>query len=186
MKGTRDMNKLKSLFSFLLIVFMFLALFTSCQTAEQAVPAEKEPVITEAPPPEEKPAEAEGYQVSEETYTKIFTDIEKLIEELNKIIRDQDFSAWKKHLTREYIAHYSSLDNLKTISDTPTLKKYNIKIRSLNDYFLYVVVPSRSNVSLDDISFIDDNNIKAYMNIDGDPVVLYNLKSINGTWKIGL
>ena len=178
------MDKLKYLFCNLIIVLMVITLFTACASTEPAVPA-AEPAPAE-PAPAAEPAEPEGFQVSEEQYTKIFTDIEKLIEDLNKIIRDNNFSAWKNYLTKEYIAHYSDPANLRTISNTPTLKKYNIKIRSLNDYFKYVVVPSRSDVSLDDISFIDDNNIKAYMNIDGDPVVLYNLKFINNSWKIGL
>ena len=186
MKGTRDMDKLKILFSNLLIILMVATLFSACGTTAPAVPAEEPAAVETTPVVEEKPAEPEGFQVSEEQYTKIFTDIEKLIEDLNKIIRDQDFRAWKKYLTKEYIAHYSDPANLKVISDTPTLKKYNITIRSLNDYFTYVVVPSRSDVSLDDISFIDDNNVKAYMNIDGEPVVLYNLKFIDNSWKIGL
>ena len=185
MKGTRDMDKLKYLFANLIIVLLILSLFTACGTTETTVP--EEPAVEEnVLPAEEKPAEPEGFQVSEETYTKTFTDIENLIETLNKIIRDQNFTQWKKHLTKEYIAYYSDPNNLKAISNTPTLKKYNITIRSMNDYFKYVVVPSRSDVSLDDISFIDDNNVKAYMNIDGEPVVLYNLKYIDNHWKIGL
>ncbi len=186
MKGTRDMDKLKILFCYLIIVFMVITFFAACGTTEPAVQAE-EPAAAETPPPaEEKPAESEGFQVSEEQYTKIFTDIEKLIDDLNKIIRDQNFREWKQYLTKEYIDYYSNPENLRTISNTPTLKKYNITIRSLNDYFTYVVVPSRSDVSLDDISFIDDNNIKAYMNIEGELVVLYNLKYIDNSWKIGL
>ena len=179
------MDKLKFIFCNLIIILLIITSFSACGTTTPVV--QEEPAVEETPPVvEEKPAEPEGYQVSEEQYTKIFTDIEKLIEDLNKIIRDQDFRAWKKYLTKEYIAHYSDPANLKVISDTPTLKKYNITIRSLNDYFTYVVVPSRSDVSLDDISFIDDNNVKAYMNIDGEPVVLYNLKFIDNSWKIGL
>lgn len=188
MKGTRDMEKLNSLFTYLIIVFISLTLFTACQTTEPAAAAtEEKPAPIETPAVvEEKTVDVNGYVISEETYTKIFTDIEILIETLNKIIREGNFNAWKKHLTKEYIAHYSNTTNLNALNNTPTLKKYNLKIRSLKDYFIYVVVPSRSDVNLDDISFIDDNNIKAYMKIDGDPVVLYNLKYIDDTWKIGL
>lgn len=190
MKGTRDMEKLNSLFTYLIIIFISLTLFTSCRTTEPAAAQKEqipEPVQLETPAAqEEKTVDVNGYVISEETYTKIFTDIENLIGTLNKIIREGNFKAWKKHLTKEYIAHYSDITNLNTLNNTPTLKKYNLKIRSLNDYFIYVVVPSRSDVNLDDISFIDDNNIKAYMKIDGDPVVLYNLKYIDNTWKIGL
>jgi hypothetical protein len=188
MKGTRDMDKLNSLFIYLIIIFISLTLFTACQSSEPAAVLQEQETVQEetSAPQEEKTVDINGYVISEETYTKIFTDIEKLIETLNKIIREENFNAWKKHLTKEYIAHYSDTTNLNEINKTPTLKKYNIKIRSLKDYFIYVVAPSRSDVNLDDISFIDDNNIKAYMKIDGDPVVLYNLKYIDDTWKIGI
>jgi hypothetical protein len=186
MKGTRDMDKLNSLFIYLIVIFTSLMLFTSCQSSEPATVADEQIQNEITAPPEEKKVNVNGYAISEETYTKVFTDIEKLIETLNKIIKEENFNGWKKHLTKEYIAHYNDTTNLNVLNNTPTLKKYNLKIRSLKDYFIYVVVPSRSDVNLDDISFIDDNNIKAYMIIDGDPVVLYNLKFIDNTWKIGI
>ncbi len=174
-------NRRKILLFFVSItVFIIAVSCTSTQepapvTEPQAVQAEKQP----------EPAEPAKYTVSDEIYSKTFSDIEALIEKLNQIIKASNFTEWKKYLTKEYIEFYSSQENLKLVSDTPTLKKYKIVLRSLNDYFTYVVVPSRSDVQLDDISFIDDNNVKAYMQIDGEPVVLYTLINIDGNWKIG-
>ncbi len=181
------MDKLTGLFRYFITASCLSLLLASCATSGPKTVVAEEKIITEPAPAVEVTAEnTEEFNVSEDVYTKTFTDIDKLIAELNKIIRDENFTEWKKYLTDEYITYYSDPDNLKVLSNTPTLKKYNIVIRSLKDYFIYVVVPSRSNVNLDDISFIDDNNIKAYMKIDGDPVVLYNLKYIDETWKIGL
>ncbi|MDX9802368.1 MAG: hypothetical protein RBT69_13640, partial [Spirochaetia bacterium] len=126
------------------------------------------------------------FKVTEDVYSRTFSHITILIDTLNSIIRSSKFDEWKKYLTKDYIDYYSSQENLKAYNETPILKKHNIVLRSLKDYFNYVVVPSRSDVQLDDISFLDDNNIKAYMQIDGEPVVLYTLINIQGNWKIGL
>ena len=171
----------------IILTAAFLCFFLSCASApEPEKPAEP---VTAVPEPAQVPEPAavpDQFKVSEDLYKKTFSDIEALINTLNRIISDTNFDEWKKYLTKEYIDYYSSQENLKTLSETPILKKYKIVLRSLKDYFTYVVVPSRADVQLDDISFIDDNNIKAYMKIDGEPVVLYTLINIQGNWKIGL
>ena len=124
--------------------------------------------------------------VTEEFYTKTFIDIEKMILELNNIILKQDYNTWLSYLTDEYIRRFSDPENLQQISEEPKLKRYNVRLRNLRDYFNYVVVGSRQNVRLDDIVFIDSDHVKALMVIDGVPYLLYLLENINGEWKIGI
>ena len=58
-------------------------------------------------------------------------------------------------------------------------------LRTPRDYFDNVVVPSRSNDRVDDISFISENRVKAYTEDNrGNRVVLYDLEIIDNTWKI--
>ncbi len=186
MKGTRFVsvftrsNVYLLLFSALLAFLPVMSCTSSPEAVQKIVEPEPEAVV------QKEPAESSGFKVSEDVYSKTFSDITLLIETLNTIIRSSNFDEWKKYLTKEYIDFYSNQDNLKIYNETPILKKHNIVLRSLKDYFNYVVGPSRSDVQLDDISFIDDNNIKAYMRIDGEPVVLYTLINIQGNWKIGL
>jgi len=191
MKGTRLMqyftNNTVNLLK-LILSAAFLCIFLSCASAP-APEKPAEPVKVQPEPaavPEPAAQTPDQFKVSEDLYKKTFSDIEALINTLNRIISDTNFDEWKKYLTKEYIEYYSSQENLKNFSETPILKKYKIVLRSLKDYFTYVVVPSRADVQLDDISFLDDNNIKAYMKIDGEPVVLYTLINIQGNWKIGL
>lgn len=131
---------------------------------------------------EEEKADPGTFQISDEEAEKIFFDVKELIEKLNAIIKKKDFTTWKTYLTDEYMNFFSGEEELKKISLSPVLKKQNITIRSLKDYFLYVVVPSRANAKFDNIDFIDDNNIMVYT----DKVVLYQLKNIDGSWKIDL
>ena len=192
MKGTRFNTVFPVSMNNFFIAFLSFSIIiaASCSTS-QPNGQETTVAVQEAPAAEEKPEETaatgeDEFTVTEEIYTKTFSDIESLIEKLNNIIRRSDFEEWKQYLTPEYIDYYSNQENLRVISETPTLVKYRIVLRSLRDYFNFVVVPSRSDVRLDEISFIDDNNIKAYMQIDEEPVVLYTLVKTGDNWKIGL
>ena len=181
----------KNLFYIIFISFLLIAFF-SCASEPQPIPQKQKPITQKqentTPPAEkkeEKPSQPANNQgVSDAVYNKTFADVQDFIAKLNKIIGDSNFEEWKKYLTQEYINYYSNPSNLREISKNDTLKKYNIVLRSLKDYFTYVVAPSRSDVTLDSISFFDDNNVKAYTIIDGEPAILYNLVKINNNWKI--
>ena len=135
---------------------------------------------------EQSTDEEANFTVSEEVFTETFANIEELIVELNAIIREEDYDKWLSYLTPEYKEHFSSAEVLKEHSDRPLLKKYNIKLRSLNDYFIYVVVPSRSNARLDDLVFLDNERVKAIMIIENQRSILYQLENRENYWLIGL
>ncbi|WP_053228130.1 hypothetical protein [Spirochaeta cellobiosiphila] len=124
------------------------------------------------------------FQVSDQVYEDTFNEISELITNLNTIIENGNFSEWKKNLTNDFIKEKSNPETLQEYSDQPILKKYNIVLKDLEDYFKWVVMPSRSNVRLDKILFVDKDSVKAIMYIDNSAVILYSLEEINGTWKI--
>ncbi|MBN1685955.1 MAG: hypothetical protein JW852_04825 [Spirochaetales bacterium] len=147
------------------------------------------PVEPESPPQEvEQPADnvEPEFLVSEEVFTETFEDIRRLIDELNAIIREENYEKWLRYLTNDYIGHFSSPEVLKENSEQPLLKKYNVELRSLRDYFNYVVVPSRSNARLDDLVFVDNEHVKAIMIFNDKRTILYQLETGGEGWKIGL
>lgn len=176
----------------LFIIISLLIFIFGCATIKDA--SEPEPLPVEEPVIEPQPIieepevvpEENTFVVTEEFYAKTFIDIEKMILELNNIILKQDYNTWLSYLTDEYIRRFSDPENLQQISEEPKLKRYNVRLRNLRDYFNYVVVGSRQNVRLDDIVFIDSDHVKALMVIDGVPYLLYLLENINGEWKIGI
>ncbi len=181
----------------LTVFFVVLSLvFLSCTSAppEQAPhsqPIQKEvPAPPPAPPvkPVSKPVSPSktdsAFTLDKETYTKTKEDISRLIAKLNTLIEDRDYTTWLTYLSKNYYDYYSDPKVLKEQSDSPLLKKYKITLRSLKDYFNYVVVGSRKNVRLDEIKALDANHIKAYMYIDSTPVIIYELVKIKGQWKI--
>mgnify|MGYP006293541477 CR=1 FL=1 len=151
-------------------------------------PAENAEKTPEEPIPEEKPEDddADEFEVTEEVYEQTFKDVENLITELNSIISSRSYSEWLTYLTDQYKERYSDPAVLAELSNQPTLKEYDIRLRSLEDYFRYVVVPSRSEVRLDDIIFTDEKHVKAIMEVDDRQVILYRLRLVDGRWKIGL
>ena len=144
---------------------------------------EAEPKAQEEPA-EEESAEEEPIEVSEEVYEQTFDEIEATIEELNTVISNRNFQKWKSYLTEEYIDRYSDREWLTEISERPILKRNNITLRSLRDYFEWVVVPSRQDARLDDLVFHGENEVDAIMNIGGNRVILYRLRKVEGQWKV--
>jgi hypothetical protein len=92
-------------------------------------------------------------EVSQEDYEAAFFDIEALIKDLNAVISRRSFIQWKPYLDDIYVETMSSNEKLDEINEKPVLKQANIELKSLEDYFRFVVVPSRSNAKLDEIEF---------------------------------
>jgi len=125
--------------------------------------------------------------VSIELKQATFFDVRALIQGLNSIIQAKDYESWSAALTPEYRSYYSSAETLAKISDAAVLKRQGIVLRTLQDYFIHVVYPSRQNDRVDDIEFISPDRIRAIIiNIKGERLVLYNLEKIGDTWKIAI
>ena len=162
----------------------------ACKTSAPppaVVKAEPVTVTPELPEPdfEEAPVTVNPIIVSQEVYDSTKIDLQKLIENLNEIIRSKDYKAWVTHLSEEYFETIKSKTFLSEKSDTPLLKVNKIVLRSPQEYFNTVVVPSRANDHVDDIEFISPDNVKAYtVTSTGAKLRLYDLVKINGVWKI--
>lgn len=183
-------------------IFLFavvtIASFFACTTPPASIPA---PVASEqplevvstvpiedvAPAPVAVTTPFDPATVSIELKQATFFDVRALIQGLNSIIQAKDYESWSAALTPEYRGYYSSAETLARISDAPILKRQGIVIRTLQDYFIHVVYPSRQNDRVDDVEFISSDRIRAItINIKGERLVLYNLEKIGDTWKIAI
>ena len=127
-------------------------------------PAASEPEQTEqtTPPADEQPdtPPVEEFVVTEELYDRTFEEINELIAHLNDIISRRDFQSWLGFLTPEYIIASTDPEYLHRLEDLGPLRRNNVKLRNLEDFFIHVVVPSRSDVVLDSVEFVDENRVK--------------------------
>ena len=148
---------------------------------DESVSASPEPAVSEDSDPD---TTGEEYQMDQEQYEETKRDLSELVSTLNSIIADEDYDEWLTYLTNEYISYYSDPEVLTELSRSPLLVKYNIKLRSLRDYFTYVVVASRRDVHIDDIKALDENKVKVYMIVNNEPIVVYTLEKVDNRWKI--
>ncbi len=152
----------------------------------ETVPEEE--VIEDLPQVSTTEPEAESFDpatIPREVFDSTKTDVQMLIERINGIIRDKDFDAWVSYLGRGYREALSDEAFLKRVSEFNVLKKQQITLRTLEDYFSYVVVPSRANDRVDDIEFIGQNRVKAFtVNAKGDRLRLYDLEKTANGWRI--
>jgi len=128
-------------------------------------------------------------KISQEQYQSTMTEVQKFIEEQNKNIKSKNFEAWKKSLSPEYFAEISSAENLKQLSELPGMKSRKIVLKTVQDYFANVVVPSRADLHVDEIEFISANRVKAFTittNKAGEEqrLRLYDLEKIGNSWTI--
>jgi hypothetical protein len=195
-------NNLRYLFSLTFVVITAL----SCQTQQSASEKTQQLIIEPSPTSEVEPviepatvemepaievieAKDETYfdptSISKEVFDATKGEVQALIEELNQLIRDKNYTAWVQYLSPGYKESLSNPEFLKTVSESSRLKNQKIVLKNLEDYFLYVVVPSRANDRVDDIEFIGQNRVKAYtITSKGQRLRLYELEKTDGNWNI--
>jgi len=159
-------------------------------------PAQSPPSEPSQTPPAQPPASKTNdrnelirkgrISVTEAFYKKTLFDIRNLISTLNTIIADENYETWLTYLTPQYQQTFSNPDTLASLSDMPLLQKKGIQLHSLKDYFFQVVVPSRSDARVDDIDFLSKDHVRAIAIINGQRYILYDLRLLNGSWKIGV
>lgn len=133
-------------------------------------------------------------RVSQQLYNSTRDEVQQFIEGLNTQIQNRNYEAWKAALSPDYFAEISSTENLRRISAQPAMRSRNIVLRTPQDYFTHVVVPSRQNEDasafrVDDIEFVSINRVKAFTitnNRAGEEVRLrlYDLEKIENSWTI--
>jgi len=182
-------NKISG-FSLILIVFLIIACGSSPKTS-----------LSEAPPQSDNndnnnnKIETSTEQVfdpraiSIEQHDSTLDEVQRFIRNLNDIINKKNYNAWKATLSQNYFKEISSSQFLKQVSDSPAMKTRNILLRTPEDYFTNVVVPSRANSRVDDIEFIGINRVKAFTiskNKTGEEqrLVLYDLEKVGNSWFI--
>ncbi|MDR3145686.1 MAG: hypothetical protein LBU21_05365 [Treponema sp.] len=178
----------------IVFVCLFLTAVLSCGTAPESSeppaavePAPRQPAPEPVAVPPEEPAVFDPGAISEEVYVSTKIDVQEFIQDLNKIIRAKNYRAWVSHLGEEYIKEKGSPEFLA--ETTAILMESQIQsrrraLKSLEDYFLYVVVPSHQNDRVDDIEFITENRVKAFTVTEKGRLRLYDLENLGDGWKI--
>jgi hypothetical protein len=135
-------------------------------------------------PPEIEPVGFDLNNITPELYNETKENIVNFINELNVIIKSHDYDAWLLHIDNDYYEYISSAAYLQRVSASGILQARGIVLSDAYDYFMNVVVPSRSNDRVDDIEFISNNRVKAITVNRGRRLLLYDLEKTKDGWKI--
>jgi hypothetical protein len=170
----------KPLFIISPVFLVVLCLFISCGSSSLSKNNDKEELTY---------VKKRTSKISKEEYAATKIDVQHFIEELNRIISKKDYNSWKAALSPEYFEQISSAENLQQVSELPAMKTRGITLKTAEDYFINVVVPSRANSRVDDIEFIGEHRVKAFTimtNNSGEEqrLRLYDLEKTGNIWKI--
>jgi hypothetical protein len=140
----------------------------------------------------QEPAAQENFdptRVTQQQYTVTMDEVRHFIEQLNNTIQRRNYNGWRAALAPAYFEEISSPDNLRQLSELPAMKTRGITLRSPQDYFTHVVVPSRANSRVDDIEFVTRTRVKAFtisVNNRGEEqrLRLYDLEKVGDSWRI--
>ena len=127
---------------------------------------------------------SEPRQPIQKSYEQMFDEFQIFINYMNSVISRRQYTLWEQHLTTSYKENFGSEEYLKKISEYPILKDKSIRLKSLEDYFNWVVVPSRSHAVLEDIVQVGQTQVIAYSTFDGKRAKLYELENMGDEWKI--
>jgi hypothetical protein len=128
-------------------------------------------------------AQFDTIAITKKTYQSTKTEMQTVVEELNKITFSHDYERWLTWLSEEYIQTYSNQAFLERASANLPVK--GIKLKTLRDYFDYVFVPSRQNMRVDDIQFVSPIRVYVIMEImPKSPAAIYILEKTSAGWKL--
>lgn len=186
--------------TFVLLSAFFLSLCVlSCKSTEQAEETPSEKVVESNKVEKQSSEEDSEYRRSVGTEKNISLDtfnadkaaIVKKISELNAIMAKRDYNSWLKYIDPESQKYWSTPANLAKASEKLPKTVKGLKLRTLQDYFIYVFIPSRNGRTIDEIRYNSADSIRAVQvskNEDGTNriVVYYNFVRQDGDWKVYL
>lgn len=147
------------------------------------IDADKEDVIKSADD-EEYSRSTTNVMVTKEKFEEDKTQILKIIDELAVVMKNQDYFGWLKYLDESSKDYWSKKQNLQKASNR--LPKKGFQLKSLQDYFKYVFIPSRVGRTVDEIRYETETQVKVVQTKNNTDMVYYNFLRENGKWKLRL
>lgn len=152
-------------------------------------PVKPAPVL---PPEDDEYSKSVGnIEVSVDTFNADKTQILHIIDQLSTIMHDMDYASWILYVDEESREYWSKSANLKKAQSKLPVK--GLQLKSLQDYFKYVFVPSRSGRSVSTIRYESDKYVKAVQitspaTADSEEkyTVYYYFNKIDGHWELHL
>ncbi len=123
--------------------------------------------------------------ITKKAFLETKSEIELVVGDLNRITFARNYDAWLEYLSTEYVDTYSDPAVLESVSSSLPIK--GIRLRNLRDYFMYVFVPSRQNMRVDDIQYVSPTRVYVIMELaPGSTAAIYILEKYGEKWQLVL
>ena len=136
----------------------------------------QEPAVVEKPVEEAKPTKKDKEIAKSE--------IEEVVKKLNEITAKKDYGRWRYWLSKDYIKEFSKPEVLKKTSEGLPSNLKGKQLKSIEDYFYYVFVPSRQNGRVDDIVYLTPTKVRVLKITATQSLIFYNLEKIDDRWLL--
>lgn len=144
-----------------------------------------EPVDTPVVEDSEVVATFDTVSITKKAFLETKSEIELVVGDLNRITFARNYDAWLEYLSTEYVDTYSDPAVLESVSSSLPIK--GIRLRNLRDYFMYVFVPSRQNMRVDDIQYVSPTRVYVIMELaPGSTAAIYILEKYGEKWQLVL
>ena len=157
----------------------------------------QEPAVVEKPVEEAKPkaeapktadeevvAQFEGVSITKKDKEIAKSEIEEVVKKLNEITAKKDYGRWRYCLSKDYIKEFSKPEVLKKTSEGLPSNLKGKQLKSIEDYFYYVFVPSRQNGRVDDIVYLTPTKVRVLKITATQSLIFYNLEKIDDRWLL--
>ena len=146
----------------------------------------QEPALVEAPKTadEEVVAQFEGVSITKKDKEIAKSEIEEVVKKLNEITAKKDYGRWRYWLSKDYIKEFSKPEVLKKTSEGLPSNLKGKQLKSIEDYFYYVFVPSRQNGRVDDIVYLTPTKVRVLKITATQSLIFYNLEKIDDRWLL--
>ena len=145
-----------------------------------------EPVKKEEPKVEQKNDEYSrsvgNLNISKDDFEADKKAIMAMISELDTIMKDKNYKAWLGYIDSESTEYWSKSSSLKKAQARLPIK--GLQLKTLEDCFKYVFVPSRQKSKITEIRYESATYVKAVEVQEEQDLVYYYFKKINGKWLV--
>ena len=133
---------------------------------------------------EEVVAQFEGVSITKKDKEIAKSEIEEVVKKLNDITAKKDYGRWRYWLSTEYRKEFSKPEVLKKISEEYSANLRGKQLKTIEDYFYHVFVPSRQNGRVDDIAYLTPTKVQVLMMTSTQKLIFYNLEKIDDRWLL--
>lgn len=129
--------------------------------------------------------------VSKDTFEADKAEILNVIDKLKTVMIDFDYNSWLLYVNNESKIYWSTPANLKKAQSKLPIK--GLQLKTLQDYFKYVFVPSRAGRDITTLRYESEGYVKAVQITSNETAdseekytVYYYFNKIDGHWYLHL